>query len=216
MSFSVKRHSGTLFVLSAPSGGGKSTVLRALMERVEGLAYSTSVTSRRPRPNEKEGVDFHFVSVEEFQNLIEHKAFYEWAQVHGNLYGTRRETVEKLLSQHLDVAMDIDVQGARSIKGMRPDAVTIFLLPPSMGVLEQRLRKRGDEDEEVVALRLHNAADEIARCSLFDYLVVNDDLDRVIEEIRSIVTAERLRSARQRLVVVDEPAVEEELRNMII
>ena len=216
MSFALKRHSGTLFVLAAPSGGGKSTVLRALLERVEGLAYSVSATSRKPRPNEREGVDFHFVSVEEFQDMIEHKAFYEWAQVHGNLYGTRRDAVEKLLSQSLDVAMDIDVQGARSIKGMRPDAVTIFLLPPSMAVLEHRLRKRGDEADDDVNLRLHNAADEIARCSLFDYIVVNDDLDHVIGEIRSIVTAERLRSARQRLVMENEPAVEEELRNMII
>ncbi|MFW5870772.1 MAG: guanylate kinase [Candidatus Sumerlaeota bacterium] len=204
MSIALQR-SGTLFVLVAPSGGGKSTVLKALLEKVPGLAYSVSVTSRRPRPGEKEGQDFHYVSVREFQDMIERKEFYEWAQVHGNFYGTRKETVEELLKKGLDVGMDLDVQGACAIKGMKRDAVTIFLLPPSMQTLEERLRGRDTDDDEVIALRLTNAADEIARCKLFDYLVVNKDLDEVIEEITGIVHAERNRSTRQKLLVEDEP-----------
>ena len=200
--------SGALIVVAAPSGGGKSTVLRALLARFPDLGYSVSVTSRAPRPGEVEGRDFQYVSVEEFHDLIEHKAFYEWAQVHGNLYGTRKETVEALLGEGRDVAMDLDVQGACAIKGMKPDAVTIFLLPPSMEILEQRLRGRDTDDDDVIAVRLANAADEIAQCDLFDYLVVNDDLDRVIDQIGSIVVAERLRGARQTLTVHGEPALE--------
>jgi guanylate kinase len=207
MSICLER-SGILFVLSAPSGGGKSSVLGALLKRMDGLGYSASVTSRPPRPNEKEGVDFHFVSIEEFQRLIERKEFYEWAQVHGNLYGTRKSTVDDLLAQGLDVAMDLDVQGACAIKGMKPDSVTIFLLPPSMATLEERLRGRDTDDEEVVRLRIHGAADEVASCRLFDYLLVNDDLDAVIAEITSIIRAERHRSIHQRLLVKDEPSVE--------
>lgn len=207
MSIALKRR-GTLFVLVAPSGGGKSTVLRALRCKVEDLAYSVSVTSREPRSDEKQAVDYHFVSAEDFLKMIERKEFYEWAQVHGNYYGTRKDTVEGLLAEGRDVAMDLDVHGACAIKGMKPEAVTIFLLPPSMDVLEERLRKRNSDDDVVIRLRLTNAAEEVAQCRLFDYLVVNDDLDRTLEEIRSIVAAERQRGLRQELLVRDEPAVE--------
>ncbi len=210
MSIALQRN-GTLFVMVAPSGGGKSTVLKALIERVPGIAYSVSVTSRRARVNEQEGKHFHFVSVREFQDMIERKEFYEWAQVHGNFYGTRKDTVEALLRKGLDVGMDLDVQGACAIKGMKRDAVTIFLLPPSMQTLEDRLRGRDTDDDDVIALRLTNAADEISRCKLFDYLVVNDDLDRVIDEITGIVKAERNRSARQKMLVEDEPKLTKHL-----
>jgi guanylate kinase len=208
MSISLKRK-GTLFVLVAPSGGGKSTVLKALLKKMDSLSYSISVTSRPPRPNEENGRDYHFVSLEAFLKMIERKEFYEWAQVHGNFYGTRKDTVEGLLSEGLDVAMDLDVQGACSIKGMKPESVTIFLLPPSTEILEKRLRDRDTDDDDVIALRLHNATNEIARCKLFDYLVVNDDLERVIEEIESIVRAERHRSIRQTLILEDETAIED-------
>ena len=207
MSIRLKR-SGTLFVISAPSGGGKSTVLRALLPATEGLKYSVSVTSRPPRDGEREGVDYYFVSTEEFQSLIDHKEFYEWAKVHGNYYGTRKSVVESLVSQGYDVALDVDVQGACQIKGMKPDSVTIFLLPPSTETLEKRLRGRETDDEEVVRLRMHNAVNEIAQCGLFDYLVVNENLDRTIAAIGHIIGAERQRGSRQRLVVENEPRLQ--------
>jgi len=207
MSIRLKR-SGTLFVISAPSGGGKSTVLRALLPATEGLKYSVSVTSRPPRDGEREGVDYYFVSTEEFQSLIDHKEFYEWAKVHGNYYGTRKSVVESLVSQGYDVALDLDVQGACQIKGMKPDSVTIFLLPPSTETLEKRLRGRETDDEEVVRLRMHNAVNEIAQCGLFDYLVVNENLDRTIAAIGHIIDAERQRGSRQRLVVENEPRLQ--------
>lgn len=207
MSIRLKR-SGTLFVISAPSGGGKSTVLRALLPATAGLKYSVSVTSRPPRDGEREGEDFHFVSTEEFQSLIDHKEFYEWAKVHGNYYGTRKSVVESLVSQGYDVALDVDVQGACQIKGMKPDSVTIFLLPPSTETLEKRLRGRETDDEEVVRLRMHNAVNEIAQCHLFDYLVVNENPDRTIAAIGHIIDAERQRGSRQRLVVENEPRLQ--------
>ena len=207
MSIRLKR-SGTLFVISAPSGGGKSTVLRALLPATAGLKYSVSVTSRPPRDGEREGVDYYFVSTEEFQSLIDHKEFYEWAKVHGNYYGTRKSVVESLVSQGYDVALDVDVQGACQIKGMKPDSVTIFLLPPSTETLEKRLRGRETDDEEVVRLRMHNAVNEIAQCQMFDYLVVNENLDRTIAAIGHIIDAERQRGSRQRLVVENEPRLQ--------
>ena len=207
MSIEMKRR-GTLFVLVAPSGGGKSTVLKALRKKMKNLALSVSVTSRPPRSTETDKIDYFFVSLEEFQKMIERKEFYEWAKVHGNYYGTRKETVEELLARGLDVGMDIDVQGARAVKDMKPDAVTIFLLPPSMAVLEKRLRERKTDDDGAIRLRLANAANEISQCKVFDYLAINDDLDRVIEEIRSIIAAERHKSFRQEILVRDEPALD--------
>lgn len=195
---------GTLFVIAAPSGGGKSTVLHALLGKVPDLQYSVSVTSRQPRGAEQDGVDFHFVSEEKFLELIDHKEFYEWAKVHGNYYGTRKKVVEDLVQAGHDVAMDIDVQGACQIKGMKPDSVTIFLLPPSMEVLEKRLRGRDTDQEDVIAMRMTNAAEEIQQCGLFDYLLINDDLDHTIATIRSIIDAERQRSSRLGLSIQDE------------
>ena len=212
MSLSLSSKGGTLYVLSAPSGGGKSTVLRSLLAHVEGLRYSVSVTSRAPRSGEREGVDFHYVSQEEFQDLIDHKAFYEWAKVHGNYYGTRKSVVEELLVAGKDVAMDLDVQGACQIKGMKPEAVTIFLLPPSFDILERRLRGRDTEDEGVIQLRMQNAAMEISQSHLFDYRVINDDLEKTIARIQHIIESERFRSLRQILQVENEPAVEELLK----
>jgi guanylate kinase len=204
MSISLKR-SGILFVIAAPSGGGKSAVLKALLPATDGLRYSVSVTSRAPRGGEKEGVDYHFVSPREFQCLIEHNEFYEWAEVHGNYYGTRKAVVRDILGQGCDVALDIDVQGAHQVKEAEPDSVAIFLLPPSMDTLEKRLRGRKTDSEESIQLRLRNAVEEIAQSHLFDYLVVNDDLQRTVAAIRGIIDAERQRANRLRVVVIGEP-----------
>lgn len=210
MPISLKRR-GTLFVISAPSGGGKSTVLRALLQSIDGLSYSISVTSRKPRAGETPGKDYIFVEPEEFQRRIEAKDFYEWALVHGNYYGTLKSSVDEMLRRGHDVIMDLDVQGAYAIKGIRRDAVTIFLLPPSSQVLEERLRRRDTDDDEVIRLRLRNAADEIARCTRFDYLVVNQDLGTSITDIGRIVEAERHRGRRQTLLIENEPEIEARL-----
>ena len=190
MGESVKRK-GTLFVLSAPSGGGKSSVLRALLGSVGGLAYSVSATTRAPRGEERDGVDYYFVSDEEFGAMVDGAQLYEWAEVHGNRYGTRRDTVQALLDEGRDVVLDIDVQGARSVKEACGDAVTVFLLPPSMERLEERLRGRLTDDDETIRLRLRNAVDEIGRSHEFDFRVVNDDLARAVEEIRTIILSKR-------------------------
>jgi len=210
MSITLKR-SCTMFVLSAPSGGGKSTVVRAVLRNVRGLAYSISVTSRPPRAHERDGVDFHFVTQEKFQERIQRQEFYEWALVHGNCYGTPKAPIAGMLAEGKDVVLDIDVQGARSVKSLRPDAVTIFLLPPSSEVLERRLRDRGTETDETIRVRLANATEEIAASLSFDYLVINDSVERAVAEIRGIIEAERNRAAQQELLLSNEPALEARL-----
>lgn len=202
------QRSGILFAVSAPSGGGKSTVLKAIRDRYPDLGYSVSATSRAPRGSERDGVDYHFVSLAKFQEMIAQNAFFEWAVVHGNYYGTPREAVELMLAEGRDVLMDIDVQGARSLKEQCPGAVTIFLLPPSMATLEARLRGRHTDKEDVIQLRLKNAAREISECAAFDYVLVNDDLQRVVQDVSSILIAEGCRSYRQRLCLKHEPALE--------
>lgn len=213
MSITLRRK-GSLFVLSAPSGGGKSTVLKALLKSIDALSYSISATSRAPRENEQSGKDYLFLSADEFRRMIEVKAFYEWALVHNNYYGTLKSTVDRMLARGEDVVMDLDVQGAYSIKGIMPDAVTIFLLPPSTAVLEKRLRQRDTDDDEVIRLRLDNAVDEIARCRQFDYLVVNEELDTAITDIRRIIEAERHRGLRQELLIEDEPAISQKINDI--
>lgn len=211
MSLTLTRR-GILFVVSAPSGGGKSAVLERLLGRIEEFAYSVSVTSRAPRPGEKDGKNYHFVTDDEFRRMIGLNEFYEWAEVHGNYYGTRKSVVEEVLAAGNDLVMDIDVQGACQVKSKKPDAVTIFLLPPSMAMLEKRLRGRHSDDEEAIQLRLRNAATEIAQHGLFDYVIVNDDLDRTVAALREVIFAERRRGSRQLLVVRDEPSVEAAIR----
>jgi guanylate kinase len=213
MTISLKRKS-MLVVLSAPSGGGKSTVTKALLNRVPELEYSVSVTSRLPRGDEKEGINYHYVTEAEFRRLSDQDEFYEWALVHGNFYGTRKSIVQAALQRGNDVILDIDVQGACSIKKLRPDALTIFLLPPSLAVLEKRLRGRETDSEETIQLRLKNAIGEIAHYSEFDYVVVNEDLERAIAEISSIFTAERHRRSRVELALENEVGVQKALRNI--
>ncbi|NDY41639.1 guanylate kinase [Dissulfurirhabdus thermomarina] len=187
---------GDLFVISAPSGAGKTTLCRRLLAEVAGLDFSVSHTTRPPRPGEVDGRDYHFVDREVFEAMRARGDFLEWAEVHGNLYGTSRQAVSAALAAGRDVLLDIDVQGAREIRRVFPGACYVFILPPSLEALEARLRGRGSEDEAAAALRLANARRELHAASEYDYVVVNDELDAACEGLRAIVTARRLRSAR--------------------
>lgn len=187
---SVRR--GIVFIVASPSGGGKTTICKRLLATDERLRFSISFTSRNPREGEREGVDYYFITKEQFQEKIENKEFLEWAIVHGNMYGTCRETTDKLLSRGYDVLMDIDVQGADGVKREMPSSVRIFILPPSKEVMMRRLRERGTDDEEQLERRIAIASTEIKRWSDYDYAVVNDDLEQAVERLRAIITAERL------------------------
>ncbi len=182
---------GLLFVVSAPSGTGKTTVCRRLLERDPGLALSISHTTRRPRPGEVPGRDYHFVSHRAFREMVERGAFVEFAEYGGNLYGTSEAELERILASGRDALLEIEVQGAAQIRQRRPDARLIFLLPPSLEVLEARLRGRGTDDEDAIQKRLALARRELAAAPNFDYAVVNDDLDRTVEALLEIVEAER-------------------------
>jgi len=166
---------GQIFVFSAPSGTGKSTIAEALMERVDGLSYSISHTSRPPRGMERDGVDYHFVNAITFREMIGENAFLEWAEVHGHLYGTALGAVKGQMSSGSDILMDVDVQGGRHVKRQFPDSVLIFLLPPSLKILENRLTHRGTDDPRVIKNRMAQALEEIKNCSWYDYIVINDD-----------------------------------------
>jgi guanylate kinase len=196
-----------LIVLSSPSGGGKSSVCRALLAADPNLEYSVSVTSRPPRPGEVNGRDYWFVSEEEFLRLIEANAFYEWARVHDNYYGTRRDVVEDKLARGRNVVMDLDVVGGLTIKKLCDQAVLIYVLPPSLKVLEQRLRARGTDPEPVIQKRLRNARHEINFAEKYDFVVINDDLDRTVATIRQILDAQRHSSRHQKLKITGEDAI---------
>jgi guanylate kinase len=184
---------GQIFVVSGPSGSGKSTLIREVREKVLDLGYSISHTSRPPRGQEKNGVEYHFVSKENFQKMIDNGDFVEWAEVYQDLYGTSVSSLRSQITVGLDVIMDIDVQGARNIKEYFKEAVLIYALPPSLEVLEKRLRERGTDDEKAIRKRLKKAAKEIKNCVSYDYLLFNDELDQAVEELKSIVVAERCR-----------------------
>ncbi|MCF8128958.1 MAG: guanylate kinase [Deltaproteobacteria bacterium] len=188
---------GQIFVFSAPSGAGKSTIAEALIERFDSLAYSISHTSRPPRGDEQDGVDYHFVNRNTFKEMIEKNAFLEWAQVHGHLYGTSLEAVKRQMSAGSDILMDVDVQGGRNVKNRFPDAVLIFLLPPSLKILEKRLKARGTDDLVVIQKRMAQASEEIKNCSWYDYIVINDDLEKAILEAQSIILSTRCRRERR-------------------
>jgi guanylate kinase len=193
---SEARH-GIVFVLSAPSGAGKSTLVARLRQEFPEIAYSVSYTTRAPRGQEQDGTDYHFVSRERFLAMREAGEFAEWAEVHGNFYGTAKGPVLDLLAQGRDVLFDIDVQGAAQLRKAFPAAVLVFILPPSLAELERRLRGRGTDAAEVIAKRLANARAEVAAAADFDYLVVNDDLERACDELRAVYLAGRLRPAQR-------------------
>ena len=191
-----KKPKGLLIVISAPSGTGKTTLTRMLLEEFPHMEFSVSFTTRPPRPGEVNGKDYWFVSKEEFLKRIEEGDFLEWAEVYGNLYGTSKSQVLKALNEGKDVLLDIDPQGALQVKENFPDAVLIFILPPSLKELERRLRKRGTDSEEVIEKRLKIAREEIRRAPLYDYIVVNDSLEVAYGRLKSIITAEKFRSSR--------------------
>lgn len=192
------RRRGLMLVLSSPSGAGKSTIARNLLEHDQGLELSVSVTTRPRRPSEIDGVHYHFISQREFDRLRDSDALLEWAEVHGNCYGTPREPAEAAMAEGRDMLFDIDWQGADQLNDkMRTDIVSIFILPPSMRELKTRLRRRAEDTDEVIAKRLANARTEIEHWRTYDYVVINEDLDRAYAEVRAIVTAERLRRDRR-------------------
>ncbi|MEO7431517.1 MAG: guanylate kinase [Dokdonella sp.] len=197
--------SGTLFIVAAPSGAGKTSLVHALLEREPGISLSVSYTSRMPRPGEVDGRHYHFVSREVFEHMAGADAFYEYASVHGDLKGTARSAVEPILSQGRDVLLEIDWQGARQIRAKlsqgpvsgRPDFVSVFILPPSRAELERRLRTRASDHADAIARRLVDSRLEIAHAADFDFLVINDDFADALTDLRSIVCCQRLRRSAQ-------------------
>ncbi|MFI4968581.1 MAG: guanylate kinase [Lysobacterales bacterium] len=185
--------SGTLFIVAAPSGSGKTSLVHALLKREPGIRLSVSYTSRLPRPGEIDGQHYHFVSRDVFERMAAADAFYEYANVHGDLKGTARTAVEPLLDAGRDVLLEIDWQGARLVRAARPDCVSVFILPPSRAELERRLRARGSDDAATIARRLADSRREIAHAVDFDYVVVNDQFSDALEDLRSIVSCRRLR-----------------------
>lgn len=184
---------GRLYVVSAPSGTGKTTVVERLVQRMPDLALSRSYTSRNTRPGETDGVDYNFVSRSRFEEMIAAEEFLEWANVFGNLYGTCAADVEKHIAAGQDMVLVIDVQGARQVRQHYADTVAVFVLPPSFEILERRLRGRSKDPEEAMQRRLRTARNEVAAFVEYDYVIVNDELDACVERLRSIVLAERAR-----------------------
>ncbi len=183
-------------VLSAPSGAGKTTIARALVERHEDVVFSVSTTTRPARDHEVDGVDYHFLSEQGFEAMIEADEFVEWAEVHGHRYGTSRKVVQNALDDGLFLILDVDVQGAMQMREQVPDAVLVFVLPPAADALVERLRGRGTEGEDTLARRIKNARGELEHASEFDYIVVNENLEQAIAEVWSIVVAEGRRTDR--------------------
>jgi guanylate kinase len=188
--------SGNLYILSAPSGAGKSSLLSALLTQEQGSQYpmqlSVSHTTRSPRPKELDGEHYHFVTHAEFEKLIAEEAFFEWAEVFGHYYGTSRPVIEQTLSQGVDVFLDIDWQGARQVKALLPETITIFIAPPSEQALLERLTGRQQDSAEVIADRMNKARDEISHYQEFDYIVVNDDFDTALSDLSTIIHSQRL------------------------
>ena len=188
---------GNLIIVSAPSGAGKTTLVGEVLKRDELVKPSVSYTSRAPRAGEQNGVHYRFIALEEFEAMVAHGEFLEWAEVHGRFYGTSRRLVEDFRTKGFDVILTIDVQGARQARENFPDAVSVFILPPTYEAMVERLKTRGTDRSEDLQLRLLNARREIAECSKFDYIIINDNLDRAVDELASIILAERCRRDRR-------------------
>ena len=187
---------GLLVVFSGPSGAGKDTVLKRLMEKEPGIRLSVSATTRAPREGETDGKDYHFLTRAHFDELVANDKMLEHAEYCGNCYGTPSDPIEKWQAEGCDVILEIEVQGGAQIKAKRPDCVSIFVLPPSLEVLENRLRRRGTESEEAIQKRLGAAKAEIAKALLYDYIIVNDDLETAVDEMAGLLRAEKRRASR--------------------
>ncbi|QUN05699.1 guanylate kinase [Shewanella yunxiaonensis] len=189
---------GNLFIVSAPSGAGKSSLIAALLaDTPKDMQVSVSHTTRKPRPGESHGQHYYFVSVDEFKTLITENAFLEWAEVFGNYYGTSRRVIEQALADGIDVFLDIDWQGAQQIKQQMPEAVGIFILPPSREALEQRLKGRGQDSVEVIASRMEKAVSEMSHYNEYDFIIVNDQFEQALGDLRAIIRSQRLTQASQ-------------------
>ncbi|MGE0080447.1 MAG: guanylate kinase [Thiohalomonadaceae bacterium] len=188
---------GTLYVISAPSGAGKTSLVKALLGALDGVAVSVSHTTRAPRPGEQDGREYHFVDVARFKAMVAEGAFLEYAQVFDNFYGTSRAAIQDQLAAGLDVILEIDWQGARQVRAAMPDCRSIFILPPSRPALEERLRGRGQDSDEVIARRMRDAVSEMQHWSEYDYLVVNDVFDEALAQLRAVFIAHRLRREAQ-------------------
>jgi len=188
---------GTLFIVAAPSGAGKSSIVNAVLARDPNICLSISFTSRQPRPGERHAEHYHFVSAREFEVMVEAGDFFESARVHGDWKGTARQSVEPQLAAGKDVLLEIDWQGARQVRSKVPDAVSVFILPPSRQALEQRMQSRGQDSEEVIAQRLAAAREEMSHYGEFDYVIVNEHFPVAVDEMCAIFTASRLRRDQQ-------------------
>jgi guanylate kinase len=192
---------GILFVVSSPSGGGKGTLIRSVLDVVPNLSYSVSYTTRTPRNGEVNGREYSFVNRQKFEEMVEAGEFLEWACVHGNLYGTSRRQLVKETAEGLDIILEVDVQGAESVRKLELDSVSIFILPPSYDILRRRLIARGTDTAEELEVRLRNAPKEISRYTDFDYIIINDDMHTSATQLAAIIHAERARCLRQEGVV---------------
>ena len=196
----------TVFIISAPSGSGKSTLVSQLMKCIPGLRFSVSYTTRAPRGQERDGHEYHFISREEFEDRLAKDEFLEWAKVFDNYYGTHRSELDRAAAAGVDLVLDIDVQGARQLKGRVPHAISIFILPPSRQVLEERLRSRSQDSEAVIGRRLEEAAAEIRNYSQYDYVLVNREVQASTDNLASIVRS--VRSRRDRMEQEIRPILE--------
>jgi guanylate kinase len=188
---------GLLFVVTAPSGAGKSSLIKDLLAADRAVALSVSYTTRAPRPGETDGREYHFVDAGRFKAMLERGDFLESAEVHGHRYGTSEKSIEQTRASGRDLVLEIDWQGAEQVRRLHPDAIGIFILPPSMAELERRLRARAQDSEQVIQRRLHNAAEEMTHAVEFKYAIINKDFDEALQDLKAIVRAERALTARQ-------------------
>lgn len=187
---------GRIFVISGPSGAGKSTLIKAVRERIDNISYSVSHTTRSPRSGEQDGVDYFFVEKPVFEAMIENNSFVEWALVYDDYYGTSCQILEEKLKSGMDIVLDIDIQGAKNMKEKIDDCLLIFILPPSREILEKRLRARATDNADAIDKRIGLAVNELANCSWYDYLIINDDLEKAAKDLESIIYADRCSNKR--------------------